>query len=338
MLYVHGGSGNLAANRASFESITRRIEGSFLTSARKTGGERLVRFVTSPTCALSIENVVVSQSALASFDAMISELSAQGFNRNDRIYHAWVEASAFCGIGTVYTDDKPTNNLNEQFAQYSRSDRQCWGYAETHELTHNLGGVQNSAPNATGGLHCRDESDQMCYADGAPNGQMRQVCPVSQEDYLDCGNDDYFAVAPSGFYLSTHWNTANASALSRGVVSTTSTTAPPSPTTTTSTTLPPTTSTTTGNVETKTTLTLPRRIRSGEPFTAHAIVSGDCKPTGTVAFYVSGRLMSRQVLTDGLASVTLTIQATTSRPTFRADYSGSDTCATSRATVRKSVT
>lgn len=359
MLYVHTGTGNLNANRANFEAITRRIEGTFLTSARKTGGERLVRFVTSPTCALSILDVTVSQSAISSFDQMISELAAQGLNRRDRIYHSWVEGDTFCGIGTVYTDDKPTNNLNEQYAQYSRSDRNCWNYAEAHEILHNLGGVQNTAPNATGGLHCRDESDQMCYADGAPKGQMVQVCPIDQEDLLDCRNDDYFSTAPSG-YLASHWNTADSSALTRGVTSTsttttstTSTTVPP--TTSTSTTVPPTTvppttttststststtSTTTGNVDTKTSLVLPKTIKSGESFPAFAIVTGDCEPTGTVGFYISGRLMSRQVLHDGLASVTLTVTGTVSRPTFRADYFPAEgsTCEKSRATVRKTV-
>lgn len=340
LLHVHAGPADTTALRPTFEGIIRHVEGTFLTSARKTGGERLVRFVTSPTCVLNIASVTVSANAIASFDQMISELSAQGYNRTDRIYHSWVEGAAYCGIGTVYTDDSPTSNINEQFAQYSRSDRQCWDYAEAHELTHNLGGVQNSAPNSTGGLHSRDEHDVMSYADGAPKGQMIQPfpCPdATNEDLLDCRNDDYFSTAPSG-YLSTHWNTANASALSRGAVSTTSTTAPPVPTTsTTSTTVPPTTSTTTGKGKTATSLILPKTIRSGEPFTAFAIVSGDCKPSGTVGFYVSGRLMSRQVLNDGLASVTLTIQGTTSRPTFRADYDANESCAKSRATARKAV-
>ena len=337
LIYAHTGAGNLIALRPSFEAIARRIEGTFLTSAREGGGERLVRFVTDAGCNLSIANVVLSANGAASFDQTIAELSQQGFNRPDRIYHAWVESSAYCGIGTVYSDDRPSGNHNEQFAQYSRSDRPCWNYAEAHEIVHNLGGVQNSAPNSTGGLHSRDEYDVMSYADGAPAGQMIQPfpCPdASAEDRLDCRDDDYFSVAPApGSYLASHWNVADASALARSVGSTTSTTAPPTSTSSTST-----TSTTVGNGETKTELTAPTRVTAGEAFTVSVRVTGECRPQGTVEIYVSGKLMSRQVLVDGDASVRLTIlPGGAARPTIRADYPGSGPCAKSSDVYRPRV-
>ena len=336
MVYAHNGTGNLNSLRASFEGITRRIEGTFLTSARESGGERLVRFVTDGACNLSILDLVVSPSALSSFDAMVNEFAAAGLNRRDRIYHAWVEGNAYCGIGTVYTDDRPTGNNNDAFAQYSRSDRQCWNYAEAHEITHNLGGVQNSAPNSTGGLHSRDEYDVMSYPDGAPKGQMIQPfpCPdATAENRLDCRDDDYFSAAPPpGSYLATHWNVANAAALSRSAGTTSST----SSTTSTSTTSTSTTSTTVGQARTSTDLSVPGRLKAGVPFVATAVVTGDCDLTGTVSFYVSGRLLSRQVVSGGRADVTLTV-SNPSRVTVRADYSGSPTCAASRDSVRPRV-
>ncbi len=336
LLYVHGGADNLAALRSTFEVQARQIEGTFLTSARETGGERLLRFVTDASCALSVLPVQVSSTALSSFDQMITELRNQGFTDPNRAYHAWVDANFYCGIGTVYSDDRPTGNLNESNAQYARSDRQCWtAQVAAHEIVHNLGGVQNSAPNSTGGLHCRDEFDVMCYADGAPKGQMTTVCPDrAADDRLDCGKDDYFSTAPvPGSYLATHWNVAESAALLRSGPTPT-TLAPPPPTT--STTVPPTTTTSLGKGKTVTELTVPT-IRRGEAFTATAQVTGECRPTGTVAFFVSGKLMSRQVLDAGSASVVLTITGAVKRPTIRADYSGSDTCNTSRDTVRKTV-
>lgn len=334
-VYAHSGGPALSASqRQSFEGIARRIEGTFLTSAAKTGGQRLVRFVTSPTCALSIIDLSVSSSAIASFDSIIAEMRSAGLSRPDRIYHAWTEASTYCGIGTVYTDDSAGGNVNDGLSQYSRSDRTCWDYAEAHELTHNLGGVQNTAPHATGGLHCRDEADLMCYPDGGPNGTMISPypCPdLANEGLLDCGNDDYFAATPpAGSYLATHWNTADASALVR---STTATTLPP-PSSTSSTVPPSTTSTTLGAVATTTVLTVPGTIRSGVAFTASATVTGRCVLDGTVAFSVGGKLVSRQVLTAGAASVNLTITGGAARPTIRADYSGSTTCAASSDTAR----
>lgn len=338
-VYVHGaGAFDLAARRPTFEAIVRRVEGTFLASAQDTGSQRLLRVVTDANCRLSILDATVSPAALASFDATIQELAAAGLNRPNRIYHAWVESNAYCGIGTVYNDDRPTGNTNDSVAQYSRSDTPCWDYAEAHEITHNLGGVQNSAPNATGGLHCRDESDVMCYADGGPRGQMVQVCPDPPgENRLDCNHDDYYFATgggrlPTG-YLTTHWNTADASALDRtaGPTTTSPPTTVPPPTTTSST-----STTVVGRGRTTTVLDVPT-LRAGQPFTATVRVTGDCGPTGAVGIYVSGRLVSRQALSAGSASVVLTVSPAGSRPTIRADYGGDERCATSRDSVRKTV-
>lgn len=340
LVYAHGGGASVAAVRATLEGFVRQIEGMFLESARATGGERLVRMVTGPTCGLSIVDAPVSASALGSFDQLITELRQQGLASDSRVYLAYTEGRAFCGIGTVYNDDRAAGNTNDQFAQYARVDRGCWDAATgAHELLHNLGAVQNSAPNATGGLHCRDEADVMCYPDGAPQGQMRQVCPPEAEDRLDCGRDDYFSTAPSPTsYLGTHWNTADAGALVHSVAPTPTTTPPPPPS---STTLPPTTSTTVGKGKTTTELVLPRTLRVDEPFLAVVQVSADpdgCRPSGVVELRVSGRLISAQVLdASGSASVKLTVRTTVDRPTIRADYTGSPTCAPSRATVRRTV-
>jgi hypothetical protein len=93
---------------------------------------------------------------------------------------------------------------------YNRSDNGCWNYAEPHELMHNIGGVQNSAPHSTGAGHCFDEYDLECYADGGPTSTLQYLCSsTSHNDRFDCNHDDYFHTAPAvGSYLATHWNTA----------------------------------------------------------------------------------------------------------------------------------
>ncbi|HET8952686.1 MAG TPA: hypothetical protein VFN44_19325 [Solirubrobacteraceae bacterium] len=87
-----------------------------------------------------------------------------------------------------------------------------WPEGMLHELTHNLGSVGPNAPHATDYGHCYDGYDVMCYDDdfdpstypltaGCPSipGVMNQV--------YDCGNDDYFNVAPpAGSYLANNWN------------------------------------------------------------------------------------------------------------------------------------
>lgn len=335
MLYVHGqGTGDLAGLRATFEAYSRSIVGTFVASSQ--GQYRAPRLATTPDCRLLIADVTVSAAALSSFDTMIDELVTHGFNRGDRKYHAWVDANAYCGIGTVYEDDRPgSENWNNQGPSYARSDRGCWGYAEVHEIAHNLGAVQLSAPNSTGALHSRDEHDVMSYADGGPKGQMVVLCPEPVgEDRLDCRGDDYFSPAPSG-YLASHWNVASSAWLATTAGTVPPTTVPPTPTT-----VPPTTPpTTTGQGKTETDLTISASPRVGSDVRMLASVTGSCRPEGTVSFFISGRLMSRQTLRAGqTATAALTVRfSEPGRYTVRADYGGSPRCAKSADSSRPRV-
>jgi hypothetical protein len=82
-----------------------------------------------------------------------------------------------------------------------------------HEVMHNLGGVQLSAPNASGGFHCIDEFDVMCYSNaGSGLPQMRIDCGESGRNTtrFDCGHNDYFHTNPApGSYLANYWNPTN---------------------------------------------------------------------------------------------------------------------------------
>ena len=87
-----------------------------------------------------------------------------------------------------------------------------WPEGMLHEMSHNLGAVQESAPHSSGYGHCWDGHDVMCYYPDGPDPRhvMTYECPsiagVMNQGY-DCGNDDYFNVAPAGgSYLATHWN------------------------------------------------------------------------------------------------------------------------------------
>jgi hypothetical protein len=90
-----------------------------------------------------------------------------------------------------------------------------WDWQPTvmlHEITHNLGGVQQSAAHSTPFAHCWDGSDVMCYSDGSSGSQpyTTGVCPIiagAIPQTYDCGHDDYFNPDPApGTYLATHWN------------------------------------------------------------------------------------------------------------------------------------
>lgn len=187
----------------------------FYQSAVETGGSRRIRFVHDGGCEPTVLNVVVATTADDTFDATIAALEAQGYTAANRMYMIFMDAAGvgICGIGTLWADDRPSaNNWNNSGPAYGRTDYDCWnGSIVAHELMHNLGGVQNSAPHASGGYHCTDEYDRMCYSDLPLNPTMQYLCPSgSLENRFDCNDDDYYNTNPqAGNYLVDHWNAAN---------------------------------------------------------------------------------------------------------------------------------
>jgi hypothetical protein len=191
-------------------------------SAAATNGYRQVRFVHDGSCAPTVLDVAVTDAQLNSFNAMVSVLGARGYKRQDRIYLVFADTTKanICGIATIWDDDQPgPQNWNNSGPSYARVDAGCWNESVVaHELAHTFGGVQLSAPNTTGGFHCTDENDILCYQDSYGSPPMRSVC---SEDFfnkqLDCNHDDYFHTAPAaGSYLSRHWNAANSRFLIKG--------------------------------------------------------------------------------------------------------------------------
>ncbi|MFJ8044178.1 RICIN domain-containing protein [Kitasatospora sp. NPDC096147] len=214
VLYVHGpGKDRFGQYLASFKKWAADTDVIYNASAQETGGTRHVRYVTEPDCSASVLNVELSDAAMAEFGASNKALAAQGFNRKDRKYMIFADANVYCGIGTFNGDERPgQDNLSNFGPSYGRTDNGCWGGSTAaHELGHNLGAVNNSAPHTSKGAHCVDEWDIMCYSDSPYYPKMQTVCPNrASDDRLDCNHDDYYNTAPQpGSYLATHWNVAD---------------------------------------------------------------------------------------------------------------------------------
>lgn len=183
-----------------------------------TGESRRIRFVHDASCQVVVRNVTVSSAAANDFSTLIDELIGLGYDSNDRKYLSMMDANVYCGIGELWPDDsKGGGNFSNGFlSTFSRVDVPCWATGSLgdstalHEISHNLGAVQESAPNDSGGGHCIDEWDLMCYSDEPNYPSMVYKCPSEFEALLDCENNDYFHTSPpTNNYLYSHWNLAD---------------------------------------------------------------------------------------------------------------------------------
>jgi hypothetical protein len=243
VLYVHASDvpSRFAALQDTIGSYMLNMDAKYNASAQETGGARHVRFVTEPSasgpCQLSLREVVITPTGDDSFNNTITDVKAAGWDAGvigqPRKFVMLVDANVLCGIGSIYGDDSPgqTNYNNSVAGMYDRSDNGCWDYAEPHELMHNIGGVQLSAPHTSGGYHCNDEYDIECYNDGGATSTLQYLCPSSHEQRFDCNHDDYYSTnPPANSYLATHWNAANSKFLINPGTPPADTTAPAVPT------------------------------------------------------------------------------------------------------------
>jgi hypothetical protein len=189
----------------------------FDASAAETGGDRHIRFVTTPQCQVDVTEVQVPEGALGSFTSSIDALQTLGYNRTDRKYLIFADSNVYCGIGTYIADNRlGLGNRNNGGPSYGRVDAGCWSSVmAAHEVTHMLGALLPGSPNASGGGSCTDEYDLLCGPDQAGK-TLRTLCPKKHENRLDCRHDDYFSTNPApGSYLTDHWNVANSEFLLR---------------------------------------------------------------------------------------------------------------------------
>lgn len=184
-----------------------------LVDAGRATGSRVDLLVKCLDGIVGVKNEVLpTPRAEASFSTIASDLAARG--HNDGRVKYWIlyddrDACACGGMGNIYGDARPgpenANNGNAR-VMYAIT----FGYESVrimlHELGHNLGAVQNNAPRTSGGFHCIDGRDTMCYDDGGWNGANYSTSRCISEVF-DCGKDDYFNVSPEpGSYLATSWN------------------------------------------------------------------------------------------------------------------------------------
>jgi hypothetical protein len=141
-----------------------------------------------------------------SFARIVGDARERGFDNPGVKYVIFWDSprSDACGTGQIADDDRRNSDNahnNFAYAQYSVVYGQaCWenGRTPLHEMGHNMGAVQKSAPHNADGFHCDEgrEADILCTTgSGSSCGLQR----------FDCGHDDYFDPQNPSNYLSQKW-------------------------------------------------------------------------------------------------------------------------------------
>lgn len=203
------GEGRHATIAPHLRNIVKQANGILRAAGELHGADVNYRMRCDVTGEITVEDLALPISgASVSFSSVISEVKARGFASPNEKYWIWWDGGmgSIAGQAEFINDDRPgVDNANNRGPSYAVT----WGVLSTrvmmHENGHNLGAVQDSAPSSSGGAHCNDGRDIMCYADGGSKSQYTSAaCP--DREHFDCHNDDYFhAGSPIG-YLANHWN------------------------------------------------------------------------------------------------------------------------------------
>jgi hypothetical protein len=150
-----------------------------------------------------------AQNGSGTFDMVSASLDAAGFGtiqptdtytraaQRNRNWVVWLDGPApdgTCGQASIYDDQvRSDNNLNNfggkvAIVFHNGSSDFCSSNAVRHEIGHNLGALQPTAPHAFDGSHCNDAiEDTMCYSNSprVSNGQRGQFFDYHNDDYWD---------------------------------------------------------------------------------------------------------------------------------------------------------
>lgn len=202
--------------------------GKVLESSLPLGADVRPRFFCDAEGAVEVTKVFTRGGVFtASWSNIVAELKEQGFDAPGEKYWVVYEGPVRCGqclgVANVVDDRRPgADNAFNDGGFYALTFIANFGLEASaatlskvmlHEAAHTMGAVLLSAPHSTGGWHCTDGRDIMCYPDGGPEDYDEFVCPRlpaterGPEMPFDCGNDDYFHPFPrEGSHLATQWN------------------------------------------------------------------------------------------------------------------------------------
>ncbi len=205
----------------TIRDTVRQMNSRLNEASQETGGRPLsYRVVCDSTGAISVadEHLATTTSTADDWSSITTDLINRGYTSTTQKYLVFYDdpVASYCGQGNIeYDDSLSSGNLNNRGPSYAITYDAFSGCAGSHvpmhELGHNLGAVQNTAPHTSGAAHCNDGDDVMCYPDGGitqcTTGGSECLNTCFDYEHFDCGHDTYFhANPPSGNWLQTHWN------------------------------------------------------------------------------------------------------------------------------------
>jgi hypothetical protein len=199
-----------AARAEALRVTVERVNYWLNVAAQATGGGSADYKLRCTNGIVTVSNVVLpTAKSNDSFGSILEDLTAVGYTSARTKYLVLYDDSIPCGCGGIAQtpgDDRLASDNAALRGPVYAVTLSPSTLVMMHELSHTMGVVQNSAPHSTGGAHCYDGADVMCYNDGAPKGNLYTTSRCSGFVF-DCNKDDYFNTKPSSSnYLATHWN------------------------------------------------------------------------------------------------------------------------------------
>ncbi len=223
VVYSHRPADTTPTPTESLRSIVRRMNWKINQQGSvSSGGGRTVKMAVdcNGSGLIQVYNVATANNNLSTVSAAAKAQivgDPTGTNAVKYLVFDHEENEAAAGVGDLVRDEeKSWVNGNATKTGVALVYNGSWDtHVSIHELFHNLGAVQATAPYANTS-HCVDGIDILCYEDGYSSGgsYSETRCPAGagyqepEKTPLDCGYDTYFNTAPgSGNWLATHWDT-----------------------------------------------------------------------------------------------------------------------------------
>ncbi len=209
--FAAGTENRLDSMRASIQAAVRAANGKIAQAGTETGVVADFRFACDSTGAPLVRAISTSG---ADYSSIVSSARSAGLTASNEDYWIFADFASpggYSGVGTFYADDTlSASNANYANAGYGITYSGYWaGTTPMHENGHNMGAVQNSAPDSSGAGHCDGygSQDVMCYSDGGAHWDSTHACGTVSGQHYDACHNDYFHTKPAaGSYLATKHN------------------------------------------------------------------------------------------------------------------------------------